>query len=137
MKQFKISSFEIIDHGIDGSQYFPGCGTSYTPFDYVQTGCGQNALEAFDEALEQIAMSESVDLGAIEKSKEYKTANTKRAQRFTVEAYLKRSGQLKRNQDMSDLEGDCDLYYYVSILYSLAPSDEIALRSAGLLANQV
>jgi hypothetical protein len=37
----QITEFEVIDHGIDGSQYFQGCGVAYTKFKYVVTGCGQ------------------------------------------------------------------------------------------------
>ena len=116
----RISSFEILDHGIDNSQYFQGCGTSYTAFDHVQTGCGENATEAFEDALEQIACSHSVDVSAIENSPEYKTAQTKRVQAATVERYLRRQGELKRGEDMSDVE--CDLHYYLSIRYCLAPA---------------
>ncbi len=131
----KIASFEIIDHGIDHCQYFQGCGTSYTEFDSAATGCGENALEAFDDALEQIAMSGSVDLSAIEASREYKTARTKKCQRFTVEAFHRRNGNMKRGQDYSDIENEH--YYYLSIRYNLAVSDEVVLRSAGLHASQV
>jgi hypothetical protein len=125
-----IASYEIVDHGIEHSQYFQGCGTSYTDFDECVTGCGDNALEAFDDALEQIACSHSVDLSAIERGPEYKTANTKKAQRFTVEAMFRRNGDLKRGQDMSEI--DSEHYYYVSIRYCLGISDARILTIAGL-----
>jgi len=47
--------YEIINHGYDHSQYFQGCGTSYTPFERVVTGCGMNAKEAYEDAADQIA----------------------------------------------------------------------------------
>lgn len=133
MNTHKIARFQIIDHGIEHSQYFQGCGTSYTNFDYCVTGCGGNATEAFDDALEQIASGAygSVDLTPIEESQDYKTAQTKRVKAFTVEKCLRREGLLKRNQDMSDLP-DCELYYYLSIRYNLAMSDERLMRAAGL-----
>lgn len=49
--------YEVIDHGIDHSQYFPGCGTAYTDFDVAITGAGSNAREAYNDALDQAAMS--------------------------------------------------------------------------------
>ena len=131
MNKFKITDFEICDHGIDHAQYFQGCGTSYTRFDYVQTGCGENAREAFDDALEQIAMCESVDLSPIETSKEGKTYQTKRAEKFSVSRHLRRE-HIKLEEDE-----DCELYYYLSIRYNLGASDETALRSAGLHSSQV
>lgn len=132
MNTHKIASFEIIDHGIKHSQYFQGCGVSYTNFNEVATGCGQNATEALEDALEQIACgAQSVDLSAIEESRDYKTAQTKRVKAFTVEKYLRKQGELKRNQDMSDLN-NCELYYYLSIRYNLAMSDERLMRAAGL-----
>jgi len=45
--------FEIIDHGVEHSQYFPGCDSD--TFDYVITGIGENFEEAFEDCLEQMA----------------------------------------------------------------------------------
>lgn len=133
MNTHKIASFEIIDHGIEHSQYFQGCGVSYTNFNEVATGCGQNATEALEDALEQIACgAQSVDLSAIEKSKDYKKAQTKKVQSFTVQKYLRKQGTLKRGQYLSDLRDPCELYYYVSVRYNLAMSDERLMRAAGL-----
>lgn len=53
--QKKISDFAILDHGIENNQYFQGCGTAFTRFDNVVTGCGSSAKEAFDDALESMA----------------------------------------------------------------------------------
>ncbi|KKK96518.1 hypothetical protein LCGC14_2661980, partial [marine sediment metagenome] len=48
-----IGEFELIDHGIDHCQYFPGCGIAYTNFKNVVTGTGDNPAEAIDECLDQ------------------------------------------------------------------------------------
>ena len=128
--EYSIASFEIVDHGIEHNQYFQGCGTSYTEFDECVTGCGENALEALNDALEQIASAYSADLSAIENGPEYRTAKTKKSQRFTVEAMFRRNGDLKRGQDMSDI--DSEHYYYVSIRYCLRMSDARILANAGL-----
>jgi hypothetical protein len=51
----RIKAYEVIDHGIDHSSYFPGCGTSFTPFDMCVTGAGMDAKEAYEDAVEQLA----------------------------------------------------------------------------------
>lgn len=53
----KLKSFEIINHGVDHSQYFQGCGTAFTPYTHVFTGCGNDAKEAYEDALEQAFMA--------------------------------------------------------------------------------
>jgi len=55
MAKHKIGKFELVDHGIDGSQYFQGCGTTFTEYHHVVTGCGDNFAEALDDALEMLA----------------------------------------------------------------------------------
>ena len=51
----KILSYEIINHGVDHSDYFQGCGTAFTEFDIAVTGIGNNAKEAYEDCLEQLA----------------------------------------------------------------------------------
>lgn len=53
-----ISTFAVIDHGADGSQYFPGCGVACTTYTHVATGAGDTAREALEDALEQMATGE-------------------------------------------------------------------------------
>ena len=53
-----IVEFEIIDHGVEHSQYFQGCGTAFTPYTDVYTGIGSSAHEALEDALEQAACSD-------------------------------------------------------------------------------
>jgi hypothetical protein len=52
-----IGEYELIDHGIDHCQYFQGCGTAFTSFSECVTGCGNNAAEAIDDALEMAAQA--------------------------------------------------------------------------------
>ena len=54
----KVTDHQILDHGVDGSQYFPGCGVSCTIYTEVYTGIGDSAHEALEDALEQAAMSD-------------------------------------------------------------------------------
>ena len=46
--------YEIINHGPEHSDYFQGCGTSFTDFDEVATGIGNNAKQAYEDAVEQL-----------------------------------------------------------------------------------
>ena len=53
----RIGEFELIDHGIEHSQYFQGCGVAFTRFANVATGIGDNPAEAIDDCLEQVAQA--------------------------------------------------------------------------------
>lgn len=53
-----IEDHEVIVHGVEHSQYFQGCGVSFTPFEDVATGIGCDAAEAFDDALESLAQGD-------------------------------------------------------------------------------
>jgi hypothetical protein len=54
----KVIEYEIINHGMEHSQYFQGCGTSFTRFTHVWTGIGDSSKEAYNDALEQMAMED-------------------------------------------------------------------------------
>jgi len=54
----QIDEFQLIDHGIEHSQYFQGCGVVFTRFENVITGIGDNPAEAIDDCLEQMAMND-------------------------------------------------------------------------------
>lgn len=100
----KIESFEIVDHGIENSQYFQGCGTAFTSFSHVATGIGSNFAEAIDDCLEMIANGgESVDLEGIEKR------------------ILKDIGRrtMPKRPAVGQRHGE-DCYYHVSIRYNLS-----------------
>lgn len=97
-----VSAYELIDHGIDGCQYFPGCGTYGTAYSHVVTGCGDNPAEAIEDALEQIACGEdSVDVDALEAQ------------------ILADAGWREFPTSPSVTDNSDELYYYVSIRYNL------------------
>ena len=50
----KLKSYEIIDHGMDGSQSIFGCGISRTKYTHVWTGAGDSSKEAYNDALDQM-----------------------------------------------------------------------------------
>lgn len=64
MKQ-QVTEYDVVDHGYDSPDHFQGCGVTFTRFDECVTGCGTTALEALDDALEQIAQ-EGYDISEIE-----------------------------------------------------------------------
>lgn len=53
----KINDYEIIDHGVEYSNYFQGCGISFTQYKDIATGIGHSAYEAIDDALELLAQN--------------------------------------------------------------------------------
>lgn len=50
-----VNGFEIVDHGVDHEQYFPGCGVAHTEYIGIATGIGDSAHEAMEDALDQLA----------------------------------------------------------------------------------
>lgn len=55
----KLIEYEIINHGMEHSQYFQGCGTSFTRFTHVWTGIGDSSKEAYNDALDQMFVDDS------------------------------------------------------------------------------
>jgi hypothetical protein len=53
-----VADFEVLDHGEDGSQYFPGCGTVGPSFTWF-TGIGDTGADALDDALELMAQNDA------------------------------------------------------------------------------
>jgi len=47
-----ITDYEILRHGVEHSQYFQGCGVSFTRFSEVSTGIGYTEREALLVAIE-------------------------------------------------------------------------------------
>ena len=52
-----IDDHEIINFGVENSQYFRGLGTSHTNYDEAFVGIGDNAYEALDDALDSAAQA--------------------------------------------------------------------------------
>lgn len=52
-----VKEYEVLDHGVDHSQYFQGCGVSFTKFEDCHTGIGSTPREALEYALEMAAES--------------------------------------------------------------------------------
>ena len=56
-----IEDYKIVDHGIDGEQYFQGAGTAYTQWNDCYTGIGDSPAQALGDALEQLATEGKYD----------------------------------------------------------------------------
>ena len=52
-----IAEWQADDHGVDHAQYFQGCGVALTRWDDVSVGAGDNPREAYEDAVEQLAMA--------------------------------------------------------------------------------
>jgi hypothetical protein len=50
-----VVKYEIVDHGLDTSDYFQGCGVALTKYDECATGVGDSKREAARDAMEQLA----------------------------------------------------------------------------------
>jgi len=66
-----VGEFQIVDHGIEHSQYFQGCGVACTKYEYVVTGIGDNCEEALEDCLDQI-MTDGFNTSSIENSEDIK-----------------------------------------------------------------
>lgn len=133
-----VDDYELIDHGIDHSQYFPGCGLYGTDYTDIATGVGSDPAEALDDCLEQLASGcGNWECGDLKKRirkdwPEFDNAETIAA--HTVEAYIRKhceSDYLAATDDDDEtdcnddnVEGDvqpeldlsdCELYYHISI----------------------
>lgn len=97
-----IKSHEILDHGVEHSQYFQGCGLAFSTFDDVATGVGDSPFEAAEDALESLAQN-GWDVSSInnEESKE---------------------SELPESDDESDEPSE--IYHYVSIRVSARSESE-------------
>lgn len=100
----KIVDYECINHGVENSDYFQGCGTAFTDFDNVCTGIGDTLYEAVDDCLEQICTITDID-NVDEIEKEIKNTNGE----YNIEI-------IDGEDDAEFLD---DFHYYVSIRYNI------------------
>jgi len=111
-----IGEFELIDHGIEHSQYFQGCGVAFTLFDNVVTGIGDNPAEAIEDCLEQIAMSGWETEGMESRVLEQEGLEEMPTTPSVIDKY-------PVDGDGEEWEGDCELYYHVSIRWNEESAD--------------
>lgn len=93
------AKYEIINHGAENCQYFQGCGTSFTQFEHCVTGCGDNAKEAYEDAVESIYMNhDNAD---------------------SLHLPTRPRGIRKSDCTTAEQSRNGEVYWYVSIRYSL------------------
>ena len=118
----KILNVELLDHGIDHAQYFQGCGTAFTDFDVVFTGCGEDFAEAIEDALDEIAMN-GEDHETVEKLIR-KDEGIKGEWPTSPNAHIDCEPEHDENcdEDCDEWHGhdECELHYYVSIRIKFA-----------------
>ena len=104
MTKTQVKEFQLIDHGIDHSQYFQGCGVSFTRYEFVSTGCGNNFQEAMDDCMESIAQNHyGLDMPAFEQAIKDELGVT--------------TASWPEGDSVPEDSEEC--YYYVSVRYNL------------------
>ncbi len=109
----KLTDYEIIRHGVEHSDYFQGCGVSFTRFDHVCTGIGDTEAEAFNDALDSVAQGHSFDIGEIERVEKENTEWSEEDVQTAIGA---------TDEEMED--NDQPPYWHVSIRYNVFATDE-------------
>lgn len=113
-KMDNIGKFELIDHGIEHSQYFQGCGITYADWDHtgwenVVTGIGDNPAEAINDCLEQMAMG-----GDDVKGMEARIMGQEGWEQFPDTPFV--CGECE-GAELEECQG-CELHYHVSIRWN-------------------
>ena len=149
-----IGAYQFRDHGFYNSQYFQGCGTHGTPFDYVYTGSGSTSQEALNDALDQIAGSGYAGADLIlaaeqgnvddEVDPNYPEEPTRphiedfehvdQAERMYEEATDEYELAMKDYQSIID---HYDTHYYISIRFSTLDQCEVGYENGFLTATRV
>lgn len=109
-----IKDFELIDHGIEHSQYFQGCGVTCASFENVAIGIGDNPAEAINDCLGQIATQEGdLDTGGLETriKTEEKWEDFPRSPSVCGGCEDRDAGKWRRCET-------CEIHYYVSIRWN-------------------
>jgi hypothetical protein len=103
-----IASFEVHDLGEDGSQYFPGDTATFSEFEHAQTGVGDTAREALEDALESLAQAD-IEVTAAQEAEMRACLDNPDKSAFE---------SLDHSECNEDHDGD-DWNHYVSIRYTL------------------
>lgn len=99
-----IADYDLVDIGIEHSQYFQGFGTVGTQWDNASVGIGNDAREALDDCLESIA-AQGFDVEDLEDE--------------ILSAYPDFADDSKVAQSAVVSTGDdCELYYHVGIRWN-------------------
>jgi hypothetical protein len=89
----RVANFEIVNHGPEHPQYFQGQGVAHTSFDYAFTGVGDNAKEAYEDAVDS-----AVQVG------------------FDPNDFPMNPRGIRRTDALTEDEREAEWVYYVSVL---------------------
>src|SRR5947209_1066992 len=102
----KIGAFEVVDHGIEHSQYFTGCGVAFTPYTDCATGIGDNPAGALEDLLETVAQ-QGFDVADLE---------PRILEDLDLSA-MPESPSVSDDADGEDRDG-CELFYHLSLRWT-------------------
>jgi hypothetical protein len=101
----------IVWHGIDHEQYFPGCGVALTKYDAAVTGCGNDWREALEDALEC-----AVQEGWHDAELHTQGQEPPEGKRDDIDAHLESLGHtIDCDDDCEHWESGESLHYYVTL----------------------
>lgn len=98
-----IQEYEIIDHGVEHTDYFQGCGVAFTRFEECFTGIGWTFREALQNAVDDAAVAGYSIPEALEDE-------IKRADDTS-----KRINAVKNSISPDGNADTCDVFHHVSI----------------------
>lgn len=104
-------TWQFIDHGADGAQYFPGVGTAGSIFNHVVIGVGDTYVDALDDALEQMR-EEGVPEEVLEEIEKMHRP-TRNSPPWMMEDVHSMCGA-----ETSDDRESCELGYYVAVRWT-------------------
>lgn len=125
----RIADYELIDHGIENSSYFQGCGTAFTSFEHVTTGIGDNPAEAIEDCLGQIAQG-GFDVEPLEK----RILVDERWKAFPVKPSV--SDQLEENRPEAQFSLDFRAYCGMSSIHETGDKDDMRQQAAELIRRR-
>jgi hypothetical protein len=100
-------AFEIVNHGIQHSQYFQGCGTTFTDYTDVATGIGDDYNEALNDALENLAqMGWNVDIVVSDEDGDGESVSDRRAEEMEAAKADAREAVVSDDDDEDSFDDD-------------------------------
>ena len=120
MANCPIGEWQIDDMGIEHAQYFQGYGTSFTRYDHSAYGIGDDAREALDDCLEQIAEM-GFDTTQLERDiiAQYPHfLDGDKLASASVSALLESQRETDGEEGDDSADDCCELYYHVGIKWT-------------------
>lgn len=117
-----IVQYDVEDIGIDHSQYFVGRSTTFTKWDAVAVGIGENAFEAFEDACQSLADQEFESVDELENPfNEDEDNSVELGWNHATYCPMSEDFEPEDDDDISEYECNCEhsdeseLWYHVAI----------------------